>query len=96
MEGWRKCERRGNAGKVILHGLRARDRKKEEKILGKADCRKKNMCIFCKAWMGEPADTNFATGMSKFSNAKGMCKNDGEMHSPDGLCRDFEKNLLYL
>lgn len=65
-------------------------------ILGKADCRKKNMCIFCKAWMGEPADTNFATGMSKFSNARGMCKNDGEMHSPDGLCRDFEKNILYL
>ncbi len=54
------------------------------------------MCIFCKAWMGEPADTNFATGMSKFSSARGMCKNDGEMHSPDGLCRDFEKNILYL
>ncbi len=46
--------------------------------------------------MGEPADTNFATGMSKFSSARGMCKNDGEMHSPDGLCRDFEKNILYL
>ncbi len=54
------------------------------------------MCIFCKEWMGELADTNFATGMSKFSNARGMCKNDGEMHSPDGLCRDFEKNILYL
>lgn len=64
--------------------------------MGKADCRKKNMCIFCKAWMGNPADTNFATGMSKFPNAKGMCRNDGEMHSPDGLCRDFEKNILYL
>ncbi len=66
------------------------------RTMGKADCRKKNMCIFCEAWLGEPADTNFATGMSRFSNAKGFCKNDGEMHSPEGLCRDFEKSILYL
>lgn len=68
----------------------------EESILGKADHRKKNICVFCKAWQGEPADVNFVTGMSKFSNAKGICKNDGKMHSPDGLCKDFEKSILYL
>jgi len=66
------------------------------KTLGKADYREKNMCIFCKSWLGAPADTNFATGKSKFSNAKGLCRNDGEMHSPDELCRDYEKNILYL
>lgn len=64
--------------------------------MGKANCRKKNICIFCKAWMGEPADTNFATGMSEFSKARGMCKNDGEMHFPNELCKDFEKSILYL
>ncbi|MCM1305633.1 MAG: hypothetical protein NC306_16260 [Butyrivibrio sp.] len=64
--------------------------------MGRADCRKKNLCVFCKAWLGEPADINFATGMSKFSNARGMCRKDGKMHPPDGLCREFEKDLLYL
>ncbi len=64
--------------------------------MGRANCRNKNMCIFCKAWLGEAADTNFATGMSKYSNAKGMCRQDGEMHSPDELCRNFEKSILYL
>lgn len=48
------------------------------KTLGKADYREKNMCIFCKSWLGAPADTNFATGKSKFSNAKGLCRNDGK------------------
>lgn len=66
------------------------------KKMGRADCRKKNLCVFCRAWLGEPADTNYATGMSRFSNAKGMCRKDGEMHSPDEICRDFEKNILYL
>lgn len=64
--------------------------------MGKADYRNKNMCIFCTAWLGESADTNYATGMSRFSNTKGMCKNDGEMHSPNELCRGFEKKLMYL
>lgn len=70
--------------------------RKGENTLGKANHREMNMCIFCKAWLGEPADTNYATGTSKFSNAKGMCSNDGEMHSPNELCRNFEKNILYL
>lgn len=63
--------------------------------MGKANCRDKNICIFCKMWLGTPPDTNYATGMSKFSNAKGMCKNDGEMHVPEDLCRSFTKNILY-
>lgn len=70
--------------------------RKGGKTLAKVDYREKNMCIFCKAWLGEPADTNFATGKSKFPNAKGMCRSDGELHSPNGLCKDFEKNILYL
>lgn len=64
--------------------------------MGKVDYRSRNMCVFCTAWLGESADTNFATGMSRLPNAKGMCRNDGEMHSPDGLCRYFEKKLMYL
>lgn len=64
--------------------------------MGKANCRKKNMCIFCKKWLGNAPDTNYVTGMSKYSNAKGMCQEDGEMHAPEELCRNFEKSILYL
>lgn len=64
--------------------------------MNKADHRKKNLCVFCKAWLGEPADANFVTGISRFSSAKGLCGNDGKQHAPDELCKDFEKNILYL
>jgi len=68
----------------------------EEKILYRANCRRKNLCIFCKKWLGDAPDTNYATGEAKFSDAPGMCKEDGKLHSPNEICRYFEKNLLYL
>ncbi len=63
--------------------------------MGKANCRDTKICIFCNMWMGTPPDTNYATGMSKFTNKRGMCKNDGEMHTPEDLCSYFNKKLMY-
>lgn len=62
------------------------------------NCRNSNICILCKYWIGAEPESDYFTGMIKYQVTNGLCKIDksGQNHMSDGLCREFEKNILYM
>lgn len=66
----------------------------------KFNCRRDNMCMFCKNWLGdrpeqEKRDINYR-GDGKFKISSSLCSYDGETHMSTELCRHFEKSIVYL
>lgn len=66
------------------------------KLLVKANCRTDNYCVFCEHWLGKPADVNHINGESKIYADKGLCSQNNEYYSPEGLCKYFKRRLLYM
>lgn len=62
------------------------------------NCRTANICILCKNWVGCKPEVDFLFGYAKYPVTYGYCKIDGLMkeHKSDGLCRRFERSILYM
>lgn len=85
---------------MYLHKMRVTDLnvKYREGIMPVVNCRDSNICILCKYWIGAEPESDYFTSMIKYQVTNGLCKigKPGQNCRSDGLCRKFEKNILYM
>lgn len=60
------------------------------------NCRKDNMCLLCKYWLGGEANVNYISGKTKREICSGICSLDAKEHKSVDICAKFEKCLIYL
>ncbi len=65
--------------------------------MAKVNCRHRNICVFCKNWLGPKPETDFLTGDSKIKIERGLCSLDtvDQYHKSTDLCHKFQKDILY-
>lgn len=61
----------------------------------KGNCRRDNKCVFCKYWIGEEANVNYATGSSSYTKVEGLCKKNKRKCRAGDICCEFERCLRY-
>lgn len=62
------------------------------------NCRKDELCMFCKHWVGSEPDIDFRTGKGKASDVQGCCAymSSKEVCWSTEVCSRFEKSILYV